>query len=69
LKSIAGIFNKKDNAALELEHKIDDLEESLYGLYYWYYVCVFVFFAAFSTLAVHFMQQLSRENYYLHHYW
>jgi hypothetical protein len=68
LKDMKGVFNKKDGLE-PYEKEIDDTEERLYGLYYWFYVIAFVMFAAFWVVAIHMMMQLTRDYYYLMWYW
>lgn len=64
-----GVFNKKDSQMDTYEKQIDDLEETLYGYYYWYYVLAFSFFVAFVVIAVHEMMQIPRDYYYFMYYW
>lgn len=68
MKKMKDVFNKKDPIMDAYEKEVDDIEEELYSYYYWFYVATFVFFSAFSTIAVHLMQELPREYYYFHFY-
>ena len=68
MRQLHGMFNKKEGAQ-QLETELDDIEETLYGLYYWYYVIAFVFFVSFWVIAVRQMMQIPFNFYYLHRYW
>ena len=61
-------MNKKEQTNI-YEEEVDKREETLYGLYYWFYILVFVGFVCFWTAAVHMMMQLHRDYYYLHWLW
>ena len=61
-------MENKENDEL-YEQEIDQKEEKLYGLYYWYYVAIFIGFVIFWVVSIHLMQQIHRDYYYLHSYW
>lgn len=61
-------ITKKDEMGV-YEDEVDKKEETLYTLYYWYYIIIFAGFTCFWTAAIHMMQQTHREFYYLHYLW